>query len=108
MSHASIISKSGSDARRIAPPLPYVTAVLVAARAQRRRVRPRSMPPRQADATGSIVRVWLRADDNPERVGHLALITKSSPEQGLYAKLCTTGVAHETWLPHEQKSILWD
>ena len=66
------------------------------------------MPPRQADATGSIVRVWLRADDNPERVGHLALITKSSPEQGLYAKLCTTGVAHETWLQHEQKSIQWD
>ena len=50
-------------------------------------------------AAGSVVRVWLRADDNPDRVGHLAQIAKSHPEKGMHAKLLTTAVSNAHWLP---------
>ena len=57
---------------------------------------------------GSAVRVWLRADDNPDRVGHLAQIAKSHPEKGMHAKLVTTAVANAHWLPMDEKGFLWD
>ena len=57
---------------------------------------------------GSVVRVWLRADDNPDRVGHLAQIAKSHPEKGMHAKLVTTAVANAHWLPMDEKGFLWD
>jgi hypothetical protein len=54
------------------------------------------------------VRVWLRADDNPERVGHLAQIAKSHPDKGMHAKLVTTAVTDAHWLPLDRKGVLWD
>ena len=59
-------------------------------------------------AAGSVVRVWLRADDNPDRVGNLAQIAKSHPEKGMHAKLLTTAVSNAHWLPMDEKGSLWD
>ena len=62
----------------------------------------------QPSPVGSVVRVWLRADDNPERVGHLAQIAKSHPDKGMHAKLVTTAVSDAHWLPLDRKGVLWD